>query len=166
MSLGRGGCIRAWVLGIGDCEVQVDWNLLLHQVNHSPYPWPTSLWRSQESKLVAFYLSSCYSSVSLAKSQSARLKTYCFFLLNQTHGPSSSTFSLILVRAMSPLLLFSACKQESMGEQQLLDDSRDSLGPRLLVNIYIGVEFEGTLSIGVELLAAHLQVIYQERSGA
>lgn len=53
-----------------------------------------------------------------------------------------------------------------MGEQQLLDDSRDSLGPRLLVNIYIGVEFEGTLSIGVELLAAHLQVIYQERSGA
>ena len=96
----------------------------------------------------------------------ADLKTYCFFLLNQTHGPSSSTFSLILVRAMSPLLLFSACKQESMGEQQLLDDSRASLGPRLLVNIYIGVEFEGTLSIGVELLAAHLQVIYQERSGA
>lgn len=38
-------------------------------------------------------------------------------------------------------------------------------GVQILVNIYIGVEFEGTLSIGVGLLAAHLQVIYQERSG-
>ena len=160
MSLGRGGCIRAWVLCIGDPEVQVDWNLLPHQVNPSPYPWLTSLCRSQESKLIAFYLSSCYSSVSLAKSRSARLKTCCFFSLNQTHGPSSSTFCLILFRAMSPFLLFSACNHESMGEQQLLDDSRASLGARLLVNVYIGVEFEGTFSIGVELLAAHLQVIY------
>lgn len=47
----------------------------------------------------------------------------------------------------------------------MLEDSRASLGPRLLVNVYTGVEFEGTLSIGVELLAANLQVIYQERSG-
>ena len=68
LALGRGGCIRAWVLGTGDPEVRVDGNLLPHQVSHSPCPWLTSLWRSQESKLVAFYSSSRYSSVSLAKS--------------------------------------------------------------------------------------------------
>lgn len=82
--------MRVWVLGIGDPEIQVDWNLLPHQVNHSPCPRLSSLWRSQESKLIAFYLSSCYASVSLAKSRPARLIENLLFFLTE-----SNTWSLL-----------------------------------------------------------------------
>ena len=166
MALEGEGHIRAWVPGTGDPAVQVDWSLLPHVVNHPSSSWLAHSGGRRSANSVAFSLSSCSSSVSLAKSRPARLTENMFFLTESNtrsllqYSPPHCWTELCLHFHFLQLV---ATSQQGSSSGKVIPELL--WGSVLLVSVFIGIGFEGNPFHWGQATWCHLQVIHQERSG-